>query len=509
MPGRATPFIVAALVATSIACHSARSDRNQVTVMQTEPPRSMDPADHTATYTSSVLDPMYEGLTHFNQQLQIIPALGTEWQASADGLTWTVKLRPNVTFHDGTKFDSDAVTASFRRMLDRRRGLAGASLVRAIVAAVHASDTQTVQFTLNAPYAAFPSLLAVTEIVSPAADKAGILGRHAVGTGPYKFVEWNTGEYVLEARNDRYWGTKPSVKQIKWTWTNEPALLNMAVQSREADLVSPLPPIFAQALGRNRKIDLLEGRSSAVFWVALNTKSKPLNDVRVRQALNYGTDRTSLVQSLLRGYGTPANSPLAPADFGYSADIKGYGYDLAKARTLLAQAGYPNGFALSIAVQEAEVNIAQALQGMWAKAGIDLTIRQMETGVFSQAAFGDPEQKAHAGIQSVFASWSSANLDADYQLGPLYRTKSWSPAGANLGFYSNPKLDGLLDRASAELDIIKRRDLYREAQQIINDDAPHVTLYYSKDLAAERKGINGIWIFPGGRLQAAGVSRQP
>ncbi len=469
----------------------------------------MDPADHTATYTSAVLDPMYEGLTRFNQQLEIVPALATEWQASADGLTWTFKLRKNVIFHDRTKFDADAVIASFERMLDPRRALAGASLVRSLVAAVHAPDTQTVRFTLNAPYAAFPSLLAVTEIVSPAADKAGILSRHAVGTGPYKFVEWNTGEYVIETRNDHYWGGKPAMNQLKWTWTSEPALLNMAVQSGEADLVSPLPPIFAQALGRNGKIRLLQGRSSAVFWIALNTKSKPLNDVRVRQALNYATDRRSLVDSLLRGYGTPANSPLAPADFGYSADVKGYTYDLAKARALLANAGYPSGFPLSIAVQEAEVNIVQALQGMWAKAGIDLTIRQMETGVFSQAVFGNPEQKAQAGIQSVFASWTAANLDADYQLGPLYRTKSWSPVGANLGFYSNPKLDGLLDRASAELDTAKRRDLYADAQQIINNDSPHVTLYYSKDLAAERKGVSGIWIFPGGRLQAARASKQP
>ena len=192
MPGRPSHVVFTLLVATLAACHRVQSDRNQVTVMQTEPPRSMDPADHTATYTSSVLDPMYEGLTHFNQQLKIVPALATEWQASPDGLTWIVKLRKNVTFHDGTTFDSGAVTTSFRRMLDRRRGLAGASLVRSIVAAVHAPDIQTVRFTLNAPYAAFPSLLAVTEIVSPAADKAGILNRHAVGTGRYKFVECNT-----------------------------------------------------------------------------------------------------------------------------------------------------------------------------------------------------------------------------------------------------------------------------------------------------------------------------
>ena len=502
------PLAALILFGVLVGCRKTQSDQNQLRIMQTEPPRSMDPADHTATYTSAVLDAMYEGLTRFNRKLEIVPALGTEWHADKDGLIWTVKLRRGVTFHDGTGFNAGSVVASFERMLDPGRGLAGASFVRSVVAKVEAVNAMTVRFTLQRPYAVFPALLAVVNIVSPAADKHRSLGRHAVGTGPYKFVEWNTGEYVLEARNEQYWGARPSVKQIRWTWTSEPALLNMAVQAGEADLVSPLPPIFGQALGHSRRIQLVEGKSSAVFWVALNTKLKPLNDVRVRQALNYATDRRSLVASLLRGYGTPANSPLAPADAGYSADVKGYIYDLAKAKALLSNAGYPNGFAMGVVVQEAEVNIVQALQGMWAKLGVNLTIRQMETGVFSQAAFGDPQQKAQAGIDSVFASWSSASLDADYQLGPLYRTKSWSPAGANLGFYSNPKLDVLLDKASAELDVSRRRDMYRQAQQIINDDAPHVLLYYSKDLAAESSRVAGVWIFPGGRLQAYDATKQ-
>lgn len=484
-----------------IGCKPLSRPAGQLVIMQSEAPRSMDPADHTETYTSAVLDPIYEGLTRFDRQLQLVPALATSWRSSPDGVDWTATLRPNVRFHDGTPFNSDAVVASFTRLLDVQRGLAGASNIRRALKSVEAVNPLTVVFHLKAPFAAFPRLLAVTYIVSPKADREGNLGRHAVGTGPYRFVEWKTGEYVREVRNEDYWGAPLKPAEIRWKWTTEPALMNMAVQAGEVDLVNPLPPIFADAMQHNSKVRLLQGQSSAVFWVALNTHYKPLSDVRVRRALNYATDRLNLVRSQLRGYGQPANSPLAPAVANYDATVTGYTFDPDKARSLLVAAGYPDGFSLNIAVQENQVNFAEALQGMWERVHVTLTIQRLESGVFSQTIFGTPEQKAATHTDSVFASWSSPTLDAERQLGPLYRTKSWSPAGANLGFYSNPKLDQILDQAAAELDPAKQHALYKQSQQIISDDAPHVLLYYAVDLAAERRKVSDLWLFPGGQVE--------
>jgi glutathione transport system substrate-binding protein len=233
---------------------------------------------------------------------------------------------------------------------------------------------------------------------------------------------------------------------------------------------------------------------------------RPLDDVRVRQALNYATDREALVQSQLRGFGTPANSALAPSDFGYDPQIAGYPYDPEKAKALLAQAGYGKGFTLKAVVQDADAELLEALQGMWSKVNVNLQIEKMEMGVFSQAIFGSPQQKAEQGINCVFASWSAEDLDPDYQLRPLYRTQSWSPGGANLGFYSNPHLDSLLDAAARELNVSKRIELYRQAQQIISDDAPQVLLYYSRDLAAVHNGskVEGLRLLPGGRVEFDG-----
>ncbi len=471
--------------------------------MQLEPPLTMDPGDHTASLTADVLDPMYESLTSFGENLQVVPCLATRWSVDASGTRWTLELHKGVRFHDGTPFDAQAVVHSFTRLLDPHRGLAAGSRLRAVVDSVQTVDSDTVLFTLKTSYASFLSMLAVTPIVSPAADQEGILSRHAVGTGPYKFLEWKTGEYVLEERNDQYWGPRPATAQLKWMWTSEPMLMNMSVVSGQVDIVNPLPPIFAQALARNQRVKLMQGEEARVFWMALNLKTKPLDDLRVRKALNYATDREALVRTQLRGYGTPANSPLAPADFAYDAQIQGYPYDPGQARTLLAHAGYANGLTLKAVVQTADADLLEALQGMWAKVNVNLEIEQMESGVFSQAIFDSPQQKAEQGINCVFASWSAEDLDPDYQLSPLYRTRAWAPAGANLGFYSNPHLDTLLEKAAGELDTAKRTELYRQAQQIISDDAPHVLLYYSRDLAALHSGskVGHMRLLPGGRVE--------
>jgi glutathione transport system substrate-binding protein len=496
----------AAVACGLLACGPAPPPENRVTIMQLEAPLTMDAEDHTASFTMDVLDPMYESLVRFDQNLNVAPSLATKWSVDPSGTRWTLELRKGVRFHDGTPFDAQAVVDSFQRLLDPARGLAAASRVRGIVKRVTATGPDTVLFTLTSSYASFLRVLAVTPIVSPLAEKQGKLSREAVGTGPYKFREWKTGEYVLEERNEQYWGPRPTIKQLKWIWTSEPVLINMSVLAGAADIVNPLPPIFAEALSRNRKVQLIQGEEARVFWVALNNQSKPLDDVRVRQALNYATDREALVRTQLRGFGTPANSPLAPADFAYDAQTRGYPYDLERAKVLLAKAGYSNGFTIKIAVQEQDSQLVETLQGMWANVHVNLQIDQMESGVFSQAIFGSPKQKAQQGIDCVYASWASDNTDPDYQLGPLYRSDQWSPAGANLGFYSNPQLDVLLESAAGELNVEKRKELYRQAQQIISDDAPHVLLYYARDVAAQHVGTvpTPVRLLPGGRVEFEG-----
>lgn len=474
-----------------------------LTVMQTEAPRSMDPGDQTATFTAAVLDPMYEGLLARAPDLSLKPALATEWSSDDAGLVWTFKLRQGVKFHDGTPFDADAVVKNFARHLDAKRGLAASGRLRTFIDSVSAVDPSTVQFKLKKPYPAFLALLTTGScwMVSPAADAAGTIGTKAVGTGPYKLQEYKSGEYVLETKNPDWWGGAPKgADEIKWTWTSEPSVMNMALQTGDADIVNPLPAAFAKQLEANPDMKVNKSDGSAVFWVSLNTKLKPLDDVRVRQALNYATDRDGLVRAIMQGYATPANSPLAPVTPGYDKSLAPYTYDVDKAKKLLADAGYPDGFSMTTIVQEPEARIGELLQAMWAKAGVKLDVQRMESGVWSKAAFADPAGKAAANTGSVIASWSSGVNGADLQFRPLYHSASASPAGANLGFFDDPKLDELVDKAASTLDETARNAIYVDAQKEVNEQAPHVLLYTTQDLYAARANVKGAWVIPGGQV---------
>lgn len=495
-------FVLASAVAGGLVFPISASAAT-LNVMQTEAPRSMDPGDQTATYTAALLDPMYEGLLKRDPDLSLKPALATEWSSDAAGLVWTFKLRPGVKFHDGTPFDADVVVKNFARHLDTKRGLAASGRLRTFLEGVTAVDPMTVQFKLKSQYPAFLALLTTGPclMVSPAAETAGTIGSKAVGTGPYKLAEYKSGEYVLQTKNGEWWGGAPKGEdEIKWTWTPEPSVMNMALQTGDADVVNPFPAAFAQQLKANPDMTLSTTDGSAVFWVSLNTKMKPLDDVRVRQALNYATDREGIVKAFMQGFAKPANSPLAPVTPGYDKSLAPYRYDVEKAKQLLKEAGYPDGFSMSTIVQEQESRIGELLQAMWAKAGVKLDVRKMEGGVWSKAAFLDPAGKEKDGIGSSIASWSSGVNGADLQFRPLYYSKSASPAGANLGFFSDPKLDELIDKAASTLDEKARNAIYVDAQKLVNEQAPHVLLFTKQDLFATRASVKGTWVIPGGLI---------
>jgi len=492
-------FLVTALAFGVVASAAAQS---QLTILQTEAPRSMDPANQTATYTAAVLYPMYEGLVYMDEEQQILPGLATEWDINDDGTVYTFTLRDGVSFHDGSPLDVEAVVSSFARLLDTENALAGAGRFQPIIDTVEAVGDDQVRFNLANPYPAFLAMLtgAQAQVVSLEAWEEGDLDREAVGTGPYRFTEWVSGERVVMEANEDYWDGAPEVEQLIWTWSPEDAVMSMSLQTGEADIAAPLPPLFAANLEADPTIDVMQTTGSAVFWVALTTTNEPLDDARVRRALNHATDKQGIVDALLRGYGVPAAGPLAPPYFGFDEDQEGLPYDPELAAELLAEAGLADGFSLNIAVQEADAGVAEALQSQWADVNVQLNIQVMESGVWSDAAFADEEGKAADAIDASYASWATGTLDADGQLRPLYHTESFSPESANLGFFSNSRLDELLDEAAAIPDEEIRVELYREAQEILVDEAAHVYLFYQQALAAKSAEVNGIWLNPSGQI---------
>jgi glutathione transport system substrate-binding protein len=280
----------------------------------------------------------------------------------------------------------------------------------------------------------------------------------------------------------------------------------MALRTGDADIAAPLSPVFARAAGANRYLRLIRQSATTFFWIALNTLLPPLDDPRVRQALNFATDRPALVAGLLGGFGQPATAPLAGATPFVDPDPAGLRFDPALARRLLAEAGHAKGMRIAVAVQDDDELLAEALQAMWRDVGVDLEIRRLEGGVYAEAAFARPPVKAAEGIGGVLSSWSSGVVP-DLQLRPLFDSASAAPVGANLGFFSDPAVDRLIDAGAATADPEARARLYAAVQRRIVDDAPAVLLYTRDDLAGVRRGVSGVSFRPGGELIVSAAAK--
>jgi glutathione transport system substrate-binding protein len=500
--------LVAGVAGTAAGCGQVGAARTPgaLTIIQTEAPRGMDPANHTATLTGSILDPMYEGLVRQDAAGPPSPLLAASWDSSVDGLTWTFRLRDGVRFHDGAPLDAAAVVASFQRLIDPGSALAAAGKFRPIIGSVQALGADAVQFRLRKPYTDFLTLMAANQasIVSPRAAAAGTLQRAACGTGPFAFAAWASDEYVEQRRNPRYWGPPPRLETLRWTWSSEPSVLYMALRTGDADVAAPLSPVFSRLAVAHPGLGLVHAPGTAFFWIALNTRLAPFDDVRVRQALNYATDRAALVAGLLGGFGQPAAAPLASRTPFVHPDPVQLRFDPAYARRLLAETGRGAGLGIAVATQAADEPLAEALQAMWVKVGVQLEIRRLEGGVYAAEAFAAPSAKAADGLGGVLSSWSSGVVP-DLQLRPLFDSASAAPAGANLGFYDDPAVDRLIDAAVGATNVGRRTQLYAAAQSRIIGAAPAVWLYTRDDLVGAQRGVSGLSIRPGGELIVSGA----
>ncbi|AQS87538.1 glycosyl transferase [Neoasaia chiangmaiensis] len=486
----------AALAAT---CKTVTASAATLTVMLAEPPRTMDPADQNATATRSVLAPFYESLVAQDEHGNIQPALATAWSSSPDGRVWRFTLRTGVFFHDGSICDAPAAVASLNRLVAPDAALAGSGIFRKLISSVE-RDGNDIVITLHSPYADLLHLLSQTQaaIVSPVAATS-TLARHADGTGPYRFGDWQDGERVRALRNDRYWGDKARLERIDWRWSPEPSVLNMALQTGDADVVMPLAPVFSHLYRDSDVAHVDRHPGGTQFWVALNNRLPPLDDARVRRALGLAIDRAALVAGLLHGNGTPACHPLTPETPGNLPCTPADGPDLQRAAALLRQAGHANGFPATVIVQEPEEPIAEALQAMWRPLGIKLAIRRQEAGVWMQSAFSGPAEKRKTGIGMIISSWS-APFVADLQLRPLYASANSAPGGANLGFYANHLVDAAMDQAAATLDPAERTAIYRTMQGQIAQDAPLLPLYMQDNLYGVRRNVHGVFSMPDGEI---------
>jgi len=458
--------------------------RDRVIIAQGSDATTMDVNFQSDSITSSILYNMFDTLLARGPDMKSQPGLALSAK-NLDEKTWELKLRPNVRFHNGEEFTAEAVAFSIERAGDRKRSRQFTRY--AAFAAVTPVDPLTVRITTKTAFAALPSILLDIAIVPPKYTREkGDSGFNAqpVGSGPYRFVEWKRDERVVLEAYEATWGKKPRFKRIEFRPIKEDSSRLAALKTGSVDVITNVPPDQVAALNRNSTYEVRRVPSDRIIYMGIQTFKPPFDNVQVRQALNYAVDVDAIIKDLLLGLATRTPAPITKEYVGFDPSIKPYPHDLAKAKQLLAAAGYPNGFDTSLNTPAGryikDKEVAEALAGQLAKVGVRVRVVPDDFSVFLDKYHA----KKFEGLYT--SSWGNASFDAEYTLFPLFSSKGRGY------YYRNPQVDRAIDQGRSVFDPKKRQDAYSEALRLIREDAPWVFLYQQQDLYGVHRGIQWL-----------------
>jgi peptide/nickel transport system substrate-binding protein len=351
------------------------------------------------------------------------------------------------------------------------------------VARVDVIDDYTINLVLRQPYAPLLNRLIDFPIVPPryTAEKGNQgLALRPVGTGPFRFVELVKDDHLILEAFDRHWRGAPKIRRIVYKPIPEPFTRAAALRNNEVDVIDTVPPNLAAELERAGGIRVQRVPSTWIIYLGLNAFRKPLSDVRVRQALNYATDVDALVKSVLDGNGRRMDGPFTPQMFGFDPSVKGYGPDPARARRLLAEAGYPDGVEITLEAPagryQGDKEIAEALGGQWQKAGFKPRVQVAEWGAYFKRYLGKQFQDAY------LLGLGGPMQDGD----ELYNLVSSKGRGL---YYKNEKVDALFDAGRTTTDPAKRKKIYADLARAMVEDATWVFLVQQVDIYATRDRV--------------------
>jgi len=459
-------------------------------------PENLDPHQYDSANAWYAIGEMFEGLIrHPAGSTEVEPWLAERWEVSDDGTQYTFYLRQGVTFHDGTPFNAEAVKFNFDRQADPENPYYDMGVFwywdayMWPVEAVDVIDEYTVRYTLSQPYAYFEEYMCggMGNIVSPAAvEQYGEdFVQHPVGTGPYKFVEWEKGQQiVLEAYED-YWGEQPAIQQVVFRPIPEEATKMAALLTDEVNLAPELGPVAKAQLEAAEGHTVFTAPTGSIWFMSMNVTREPFDNPLVRQAIAHAVNKESIVHDILKDTVDIAQGPIAPAYPCYNPDITVFEYDPDRAKELLTEAGYPDGFTVLFDVPQSgsgmqlPVEMATAIQADLAAVGITAEIEITEFNTWMDR-IRTPE------VELAEMSWNVPPAVEDDILSYVFSEPGLPPEGFNTSWYANDEVLALLQEAGGILDQEERCARVREAQKLITDDAPavfvdHARLVYGLD----------------------------
>lgn len=475
---------------------------------------NLDPAVAVATTDYNIFDAIYEGLITYARtvdedgnvtaSLDFAPALATSWEASEDGLDWTFHLRQGVTFHDGTPFNAEAVRYSFERSIVMGTGLTWQISGMLGLGDIEVVDEYTVVFHLKAPYAPFLETmrLPVASIVSPAAVEAngGItegqrnewMVNNAVGTGPFMLESRNNDDRTVLVANPNYWGEGPHLDRITFRIVPDPATLRLLLSRGEVQVVT-LGLSWLDMLDIENMPGLklyVQDAFPEIRIAPFNVQKEPFDNVLVRRAVSHAIDYQSIIDGVMLGQAIRLTSSIPNGTFGHDPDVEVYQYDPQRAKELLAEAGYPDGFTFELAYPSADqerFEVSTVMQANLAAVGINAEL----------VGYAWPpllEKWGNGDYDLSVGKWAPTG-DPHSRIFGLLGCESFGTAG-NYGRFCNPEVDELAMEAVTTLDREARAALYSELQQIVMNDAPWLFLYQPKRGFPLVDGVVGFHIPP-------------
>jgi peptide/nickel transport system substrate-binding protein len=469
-----------ALVGLALAQGPAPVHGGSLTVAIVADPPGWDPSASTSQEIPRVVyHNVFEGLVRFDADGEIVPALATDWEVAGDGLTWTFTLRPGVVFHDGSDFTADDVIAKFERAMDPDSGHTNPGYYAAIESVESAMDGTAVVFTLERPSRSLLYNLARPDSIIYPAGTHETQRTQPIGTGPFRFARYVEGSEVrLERFEDYHQDGLPYLDEVVYRIISDPNTRFAALQAGDIDIAALLPEQYQLAVA-NPDLQATVGTATTETTMALNNERAPLDDVRVRQAITHAIDKDAIVQGAMFGLGTVIGSHMTPAEAYYVDLTDTYPYDPERARELLAEAGYPDGFTVDFELPEPYANerrsgevVAQYLRDV----GIDVNLSVVEWGTWIERIFlgGDYDM-------TIIGHSEPRDINVYGNPGYYYR-------------YDNPRVRELLEEAETAPTAEAETEAYQEIARIIAEDAVNVWLFSAPFIVGMQNDVHGFWL---------------
>ena len=485
-----TAWVWAAILVLGFAPLAWAAPSGKVVVAQGVDPTTLDPHDHEESPATQVLLNIYDTLVVRDKDLKIMPWLATSYR-NVNPTTWEFKLRQGVKFTNGEEFDAAAAKYSLERVANPALNLK--STVLRPIAHVDVVDKYTIRVVTSKPFPTLVANLCNRGQMVPAKyfqehDRA-FVARNPVGTGAFKFVTWVKDDRIELEANEQWWHGAPKIKTLIFRPIPEEATRMSALQTGAVDIATNVPPHMVKELKNHPRVTISSAPSSRVIfmpiytvqceqaqgnWECTKPVQGPVANPKVRQAINYAVDVNGIIDGVLEGQGIRIATPLTTMHFGYDPSLKPFPYDPAKAKQLLAQAGYPNGIDIVLHAPNGRYpkdrEVAEAVAGQLTQAGIRTQLK-----VYEWTTYMNNISYRHGGAPMWMIGWGNPTWDADYTYIYFFRT------GEILANYGNPEVTALLEDARSIMDQQKRQEDYFKVGKILMEDAPVLTLYQQID----------------------------